>query len=587
MEPQDPTAGSSAAAPFAPPSATLHPPLDPAPTAVHQQTHAPAVMAEVDPRVWTMDDAPACEPLAIPTRFLRWLALTGGAVALGLSGWQSARVLDDQSWSSQIAFGALAASILAASSLLLWTWVIVENARRLLVIARSQHPPDPIMTALAWMAPLAVAGAAGAAVVYLQASAEREGLGDTSPLPLAVGLVSMIVTLLVMYRPLFLLSDVTRRLGGVSVTLARWFWVPVSLAVVGSLSLIALDAGGAYDDFDGVVPPWALGVVALPPLVIVLWLAWRGGRAMEDAVGFAYLRRNGDITAGIGRGRLGLMARALRADARPPIQRDVRQRIRLVPGDEILRLALVIAIAALVLLSTVAAIVMFLFWRESSDGLLLQSQQDRAWDALAALRRVERLFALGLLGVTSVWAFVTVLNARVASGRRRNPVLAAVAWPAAAAGIWAIGSRVGDSDDTMVVVAGFALQAAVAYVPFFFVERAAVSVGARRQPVRLAYALGVILLVHVQGLAGLSTLDVSSPADRFGRLAGYLALAALIELLSMLAVTEASRLVTRGARQEADRHNVLADRCLELDRRQAAVAMAQAQSGNHTSAGIS
>ena len=44
------------------------------------------------------------------------------------------------------------------------------------------------------------------------------------------------------------------------------------------------------------------------------------------------------------------------------------------------------------------------------------------------------------------WTFVTVFNVRLASGRRRNPLIAMVAWPAAVAGIWAVADRVGDDD---------------------------------------------------------------------------------------------------------------------------------------------
>lgn len=500
--------------------------------------------------------------------FVRWLAISAGALAITLIGWQIANVIDGDTWSGRVSLLATTASILAGLSVLAWTWIIVENARRLLSIASTREPPDPMQALAAWIAPFVVAAAAGLSIAFLHSRLSATATSEASPVPLAIALAAIILTMLVMYRPLYVLSGVTRRLGFSSVELSRWYWVPIALAIVGSLSLIALNLGGAYgDDFDGVVPAWALGVVAIPPTLIVFALAVRGGRAVEDAVSHAFDRRAGKKTTGIGRGRMGFWARALRADARPPIDRDLRHRIRLVPGTDVLRLAVVTSVAALALLSIVGAIIMFLFWREASDGVLLQSQQDRAWDTLGSLQRVERSIAAVLLVVVTIWAFVSVMNVRLATGRRRNPILAAIAWPAAAFAVWRLAERIAADDRIGAIVTGFLLQALVLLVPFFLLERAAVAVAASRQPIRFAYGIAVILLVHTQGLVGLSTLDNAATSDEFGRLAGYLALAALIQLVGTLAITESSHLVAGGARHEADQHNFLAAQRRDVEER--------------------
>ncbi|BAN03629.1 hypothetical protein [Ilumatobacter coccineus] len=509
--------------------------------------------------------------------FVRWLAISAGALAIGGTGWQIANVVDGDTWSGRLSLLTTAAAVVAGLSVLAWTWIIVENARRLLSIASTHEPPDPMQALAAWIAPFVVAAAAGLSIVFLHSRLSATETAEASPVPLAIALAAIIVTMLVMYRPLYVLSGVTRRLGFASVELARWYWVPVALAIVGSLSLIALNLGGAYgDDFDGVAPAWALGVVAVPPTLIVFGLAIRGGRSVEDAVSQAFDRRAGKKTTGVGRGRMGFWARALRADARPPIDRDLRQRIRLLPGTDVLRLAVVTSVAALALLSIVGAIIMFLFWREASNGVLLQSQQDRAWDTLASLQRVERSIAALLLVVVTIWAFVSVMNVRLATGRRRNPILAAIAWPAAAFGIWRVAERIGDDERIGAVVTGFVLQALILLVPFFLLERAAVAVAASRQPIRFAYGIAVILLVHTQGLVGLSTLDNGSTSDEFGRLAGYLALAALIQLVGTLAITESSHLVAGGARHEADQHNFLAAQRRDVEERATAAHEAKA-----------
>ena len=86
-------------------------------------------------------------------------------------------------------------------------------------------------------------------------------------------------------------------------------------------------------------------------------------------------------------------------------------------------------------------------------GLHAVEQRERAWTALEGLQSLERMLAVGLVGLASVWSFLSVLNARLASGRRRNPVLAAVSWPAAAWMIWYLSDRFADADrvDSIIV----------------------------------------------------------------------------------------------------------------------------------------
>ncbi len=467
------------------------------------------------------------------------------AIAFGLAGFQIARGMNGEDRISLLSWVELALALLAAAGTVGWTWMVVENARRLLAAGRTTEAPSPNAVAAAWAMPLVVTAAAVGATAYLELKLNTPDAESTSTIPLAVACGALIVAMFVSYRPLFMLSAVMRRLGAVTGALARWIWVPLSLAIAGSMTLIGLRAGGAYgDDFDGFAPAWALGIVAIPPVVILLVLAWRGGRVVEDAVQLAYDRRAGIGRTGVGRGRMGVL-RPAAARRRPTggARSTSASGFDSCPVSSIVRLAMMTAVAALTLVSVVGALVMFLFWRESTDGALLPAQRERAWTALEGLQSLERMLALGLVGLASVWSFLSVLNARLASGRRRNPLLAAAAWPAAAWTIWYLADRFADDERIGSIVVGFALQAAVLYVPFFLLERAAVAVGARRSPLRLTYALGVVLLVHIQGLGGLSTLVETTETDRFGRIAAYLALAAVLELIVTIAITDASTLI--------------------------------------------
>ena len=512
--------------------------------------------------------APAV-PERLPTTPVLALTVVSAAIAFGLAGFQIARGMSGEDRISLLSWVELALALIAAAGTVGWTWLVVENARRLLAAGRTTEAPSPNAVAAAWAMPLGVTAAAVGATAYLELKLNTPDAESTSTVPLAVACGAMIIAMFVSYRPLFMLSAVMRRLGAVTGALAGWIWVPLALAIAGSMTLIGLRAGGAYgDDFGGFAPAWALGIVAIPPVVILLVLAWRGGRVVEDAVQLAYDRRAGIGRAGVGRGRMGLYARLLRADARPVRPLDINKRIRLVPGGSIVRLSMMTAIAALTLVSVVGALVMFLFWRESADGALLPAQRERAWTALEGLQSLERMLAVGLVGLASLWSFVSVLNARLASGRRRNPLLAAVSWPAAAWTVWFLSDWFADDDRIGSVVLGFAVQAVVLYVPFFLLERSAVAVGARRSPLRLAYALGVVLLVHIQGLGGLPTLVETTELDRFGRIAAYLVLAAVLELILTIAITDASTLIADASEALAEKHNFLADQRLHVGHQQ-------------------
>jgi hypothetical protein len=231
----------------------------------------------------------------------------------------------------------------------------------------------------------------------------------------------------------------------------------------------------------------------------------------------------------------------------------------LVSGAEVLRLVMVTLIAGLALLSLVGAIVTGLLWMDARDVGVLPAERERTWDALDALRAASAGVGAALLVAGVAWTFLTVVNVRRVSDRRVNPVVAAVCWPAAAVAIWWIADRMIVDATNSSVVLGFVAQAAVLAVPFLVLERSAEAIDARRTPLRIVYVLGVVLLVHVQGLGGLLRLPDSATTTEVGRLAGYLAIGALIQLCSTLAVTDACRALSRACRHEADHHNMLVE----------------------------
>ena len=104
-------------------------------------------------------------------------------------------------------------------------------------------------------------------------------------------------------------------------------------------------------------------------------------------------------------------------------------------------------------------------------------------------------------------------------------------------------------------IAGFAAQAIVLYLPFAVLQRSANAVNVRRNPILLTYAVGVLLLVHMQGLGGLSTLSETSDRVQAGQLAGYLAIGALLQLIATFSVEESTRSISDAAENLAGHHN--------------------------------
>jgi hypothetical protein len=554
MEPLDPR--SSAVPP--PPPAPPRPVAAPVTTAV--PTAAPSAAGSLESPVEPV--APVETSGQPKLRMYPWRVLGASAVAVafGLSGWQVQRVIDEQPRLDAITWWTILAGIVAGIAILIWTWVSTENARRLVSPASTHALPSPSKAVTTWILPFAFIATSSFVVTYLSRRPESDSAFSASSIPLAIAVLSLLLAIPLTYRPVHYLAGVIRQIGGYSAKLAQWMWVPVVLAVVGVSSILLMRFGGAVETTsDEWAPLWIVAVVAIAPCIVVVLLAWRAAESVEEAIGFAFARREGLGASELGQSAMAMAATPGAVPVKVRSTVDIRRRVRQLPGANVLRIVVVTLLAGLALLSVVGAIVMFLFWQESNSAELLPSQVERAKDTIAALHTAERIVAFTLVGAVSLWTFVAVLNVRLASGRRRNPIIAALAWPAVGVGFWMIDDSMIVDQPSETVIAGFFAQAALLYVPFFLLERSAAAVGARRTPVRIAYVLGVVLLVYIQGLGGLSNILSNLDDAQYGRLAGYLFLGALVQLIATLAVTDACRAITDASEREAEHHNLLAD----------------------------
>lgn len=487
----------------------------------------------------------------------RLVAAAGVFAVFGLSGLQVQRMLDGRIRSDLLLFGSVVAGVIAAVALLVWTYSATENARRLVSPATTTQPPDPRRATMTWAPMLSFVVAASAVVAALSSSLNTPDENPSS-VPLAVGVLSVLIAVPFAFWPFQYLSRVVRQIGGHSADLARWMWVPVVLGVVGVATIAGLHAGGAIDNSDELAPMWVVAVVAIAPCVIVLMLGWRAGESVEEAIGLAATRRN--VVHHARRGAVGAAGDGRTAPGRrrrvgPNV--DVRGEVSQVPGSDGLRFAIVTALAGLALLSVVGAAVMLLFWMETRYSIVLPSQRDRAWETLDALRGAGGVVGMVAIALATMWTLVAALNVRMATGQRRNPLIAAAAWPTACAGVWILAGRLDQDSSVGRIVVTLGAQAAVMYAPFLLLERVADSAGARRTPIRMSYVYAVVLLVYTQGLVTLSHSTDTITSSDFGRLAGYLGLGSVVLLLSTLSVTEACRSISNAAFYESQHHNAL------------------------------
>lgn len=204
-------------------------------------------------------------------------------------------------------------------------------------------------------------------------------------------------------------------------------------------------------------------------------------------------------------------------------------------------------LSVLCLLAVGGAILVLLLWQQDRASGVLTSQLDRTWEWFDLLRRTERVVAFALVPIACAWIALSAVNVFRATGKRRDPIVAAVSLPFGLLGVWAMGARVvAESDGVVGQASGFVLQAVFLAVPLLVLERVAEAGDARHGPLRAAYLIAVVYLAQLQLLGGLSTIDQTSPAAEWGRLGSYLLIGALIEVLGAVTINEATRAIEDG-----------------------------------------
>jgi hypothetical protein len=222
----------------------------------------------------------------------------------------------------------------------------------------------------------------------------------------------------------------------------------------------------------------------------------------------------------------------------------------LYPGTNIVRLIMATLMSVLSLLTVGGAVLLLLLWQQDRASGVLSTQVDRTWELFDMLRQVERLVAFAVIPVAVVWIALATVNVFRATGKRRDPFVAAASLPVGLFGIWIVGAQiVAESGDWVGKAAGFVLQLVFLAVPLLALERVAHVAEARHRPLRATYVIAALFLAATQFLGGLSTVDQSSGADTWGPLGAYLVIVGLLQVLGALSINEAQRAI-----EEATEH---------------------------------
>ncbi|MCU0259444.1 MAG: hypothetical protein MUE78_00355 [Ilumatobacteraceae bacterium] len=248
--------------------------------------------------------------------------------------------------------------------------------------------------------------------------------------------------------------------------------------------------------------------------------------------------------------------------AAPVVAKPLKSSREPVPGAGLLRIALVTCLAAMTIITLAAGLLVLLLWANDRNSGLLSRQVQDTWDRVRGLADAQLLVAIAVVVFATVWFGLATYNVARASAKRRYSIAVALTLPAALVGVWLIGDRIVEpSEEWPGEVAGVALQALVLAVPLVVYEYVASAVDARRNPARATYLIGVGSAAMIQLLEGLSTIEVGSGpgewplADDWGRLASYLLIGALLQLVGTLFANEACRSLEDAAQLRYELRN--------------------------------
>jgi hypothetical protein len=228
-------------------------------------------------------------PEPVPLRRAAWVRVTYLATVLVCGPVQivatSKAFSDDEQvrrWASGL---TTAASALVFLAVILWTWVNVDNSRRLL--AHSRHRPVSPSRAILWWVSVPLIGFPLFALVLFLVDkyVESDNNGSDGDVLRAFLLLGWFLIVLVLWaRPYLYLAAVMRRIHGDPAVFLRWVWVPIVTLMLATLLLLSIGLATSGDATGDGSKLFAASIIVMSvlPYLLWCWLGWRAMSAMDE-----------------------------------------------------------------------------------------------------------------------------------------------------------------------------------------------------------------------------------------------------------------------------------------------------------------
>jgi hypothetical protein len=228
-------------------------------------------------------------PDPVPLRPAAWVRVTYlvtvlvcGPVQIAATSMAFSDDEDTRWWASAL---TAAASALVFLAVILWTWVNVDNGRRLL--AHSRHRPVSPGRAVMWWVSVPLIGFPlfGLVLYLVDQYVESDSTdGDADVLRAFLLLGWFLIVLVLWARPYLYLAGVMRRIHGDPAVFIRWVWVPIValMLATGALLGIGLATSGDTDVDSSKLFAGSVIVMSVIPYLLWCWLGWRAMSTMDE-----------------------------------------------------------------------------------------------------------------------------------------------------------------------------------------------------------------------------------------------------------------------------------------------------------------
>jgi hypothetical protein len=223
-------------------------------------------------------------PALVPTWWLRSAVLLSLFVAIGVTLWTEYQGAPGDVATSTAVWGA---HLLAGALLVLWSFLAMGNAGRIVPVSRYQKRSSGLVAGVLWLL-AAIAPFGTVAMARLL----EDRLSDSEDLAAVAIMVAVVfVAFVLLWLPFRYHSRQASRVGAPHRAMLGWFFAPL-LAGVGGLLMLSLGLGDLLAD-EGLAPSERLlqvGVAYAVPMFVFALSTWRAITVFDEVIDLRWHR---------------------------------------------------------------------------------------------------------------------------------------------------------------------------------------------------------------------------------------------------------------------------------------------------------